>query len=92
MAFVGALCKEKEGIDLLIKLPTSLLYRRCKCWRKTESDFWRNKNSIGTITQPKAVFVYTGIYWKHFLKRQIYNGTAEAYKMGLTVDKNIGNY
>lgn len=76
----------KRGIDF-INIPTSLLAMAdASVGGKNGIDFGGIKNSIGTITQPKAVFVYTE-FIETLPKRHIYNGMAEVYKMGLIADK-----
>ena len=56
----------KRGIDF-INVPTSILAMAdASVGGKNGIDFGGIKNSIGTITQPKAVFVYT-----EFIERNV---------------------
>ncbi|MBP7810014.1 MAG: 3-dehydroquinate synthase [Bacteroidia bacterium] len=76
----------KRGIDF-INIPTSLLAMAdASVGGKTGIDFAGLKNSIGTITQPKGVFVYSE-FLETLPPRHMANGMAEVYKMGLISDK-----
>lgn len=76
----------KRGIDF-INIPTSVLAMAdASVGGKTGIDFAGLKNSIGTITQPKGVFVYPD-FLETLPPRHIANGMAEVYKMGLISDK-----
>lgn len=76
----------KRGIDF-INIPTSLLAMAdASVGGKTGIDFAGLKNTIGTITQPKGVFVYSE-FLETLQARHIANGMAEVYKMGLISDK-----
>lgn len=75
----------KRGISF-INIPTTLLAMAdASVGGKNGVDFMGYKNIIGTITQPKGVFIYEGFL--HTLpKRQLKNGFAEIIKAVL-----IGN-
>ena len=76
----------KRGIDF-INIPTSLLAMAdASVGGKTGIDFGGLKNSIGTITQPKGIFVDTN-FLKTLPQRHIANGMAEVYKIALISDK-----
>lgn len=76
----------KRGIDF-INIPTSLLAMAdASVGGKTGIDFAGLKNSIGTITQPKGVFVYPP-FLDTLPPRHIANGMAEVYKMALISDR-----
>ncbi len=76
----------KRGIDF-INIPTSLLAMAdASVGGKTGIDFSGLKNSIGTITQPKGVFIFPE-FLETLPKRHIANGMAEIYKMALISDK-----
>jgi 3-dehydroquinate synthase len=76
----------KRGIDF-INIPTSLLAMAdASVGGKTGIDFGGLKNTIGTITQPKGVFVYPD-FIDSLPLRHIANGMAEVYKMALISDK-----
>ncbi|MGZ3930762.1 MAG: 3-dehydroquinate synthase [Bacteroidia bacterium] len=76
----------KRGVDF-INIPTSLLAMAdASVGGKTGIDLGGVKNSIGTITQPKAVFVFHD-FLKTLDSRQVYNGLAEIYKIALISDK-----
>jgi 3-dehydroquinate synthase len=78
----------KRGIDF-INVPTSLLAMAdASVGGKTGIDFAGLKNSIGTITQPKGVFVYHD-FLETLSPRHIANGMAEIYKMALISDKAL---
>lgn len=75
----------KRGIDF-VQIPTTLLSQvDASVGGKLGIDFGDIKNSIGSFTNPKAVFVDT-----HFLKtlpfRQLRNGFAEIIKHALIAD------
>ncbi len=76
----------KRGIDF-INIPTSVLAMAdASVGGKTGIDFAGLKNTIGTITQPKGVFVYPP-FLETLPARHIANGMAEVYKMALISDK-----
>lgn len=76
----------KRGIDF-INIPTSLLAMAdASVGGKNGIDFGDVKNSIGTITQPQAVFIYPD-FIKTLPNKQIKNGMAEVYKMGLIANQ-----
>ena len=78
----------KRGIDF-INIPTSLLAMAdASVGGKTGIDFAGLKNSLGTITQPKGVFVYPE-FLETLPARHIANGMAEIYKMALISDKSL---
>jgi len=78
----------KRGIDF-INIPTSLLAMAdASVGGKNGINFGEIKNSIGTITQPKAVFIYPD-FIETLSKKHVYNGMAEIYKMGLITDKKF---
>lgn len=78
----------KRGIDF-INIPTSLLAMAdASVGGKTGIDFSGLKNTIGTITQPKGVFVYPD-YLNTLPPRHIANGMAEVYKIALISDKTF---
>jgi 3-dehydroquinate synthase len=80
----------KRGIDF-INIPTTILAMAdASIGGKTGIDFAGVKNSIGTITQPKAVFVFHD-FLKTLDSRQVYNGLAEIYKIALICDKPFWN-
>lgn len=75
----------KRGIDF-INIPTSLLAMAdASVGGKTGIDFLGVKNSIGTITQPKAVFVYID-FLETLSQQHLKNGLAEVFKMALIMD------
>lgn len=76
----------KRGIDF-INIPTTVLAMAdASVGGKTGIDFANLKNVIGTITQPKAVFVNTN-YVASLPHRHLMNGVAEILKMALISDK-----
>lgn len=78
----------KRGIDF-INIPTTLLSMAdASVGGKTGIDFANLKNVIGTITQPKAVFIQSG-YLRSLPKRQFNNGIAEIFKIALISDKKL---
>ena len=75
----------KRGIDF-INVPTSLLAMAdASVGGKTGIDFGTIKNVIGTITQPKGVFINFD-FSSTLPERHINNGLAEVYKMALISD------
>ena len=73
----------KRGIDY-INIPTSLLAMAdASVGGKTGIDFGSIKNSIGTISQPKAVFIYPD-FLQTLANNHLKNGLAEVYKIALT--------
>lgn len=78
----------KRGLDF-INIPTTLLSMAdASVGGKTGIDFANLKNVIGTITQPKAVFVNVN-YLTSLPRRHFMNGMAEVLKMALISDKNL---
>lgn len=78
----------KRGIDF-INIPTSLLAMAdASVGGKTGIDFAGLKNTIGTITQPKGVFVHEG-FLDTLPERHFANGMAEIHKMALISDKTF---
>jgi 3-dehydroquinate synthase len=76
----------KRGVDF-INIPTSLLAMAdASVGGKNGVNFSGIKNHIGTITQPKAVFINTGFLTTLSL-RHLTNGYAEILKMALISDK-----
>src|ERR1700740_318452 len=76
----------KRGIDF-INIPTSLLAMAdASVGGKTGIDFSGLKNVIGTITQPKGVFIFPD-FLNTLPERHIANGMAEVYKIALISDK-----
>ncbi len=55
---------------------------------KTGVDLKSGKNLMGTITQPKAIFIDTN-YLKNLPIKQIQNGLAEVIKYGVIKDKRL---
>ncbi len=75
----------KRGIDF-INIPTSLLAMAdASVGGKTGVDFSGVKNIIGTITQPKAVFV-NFVFLNTLPNNHLKNGLAELYKIALISD------
>jgi 3-dehydroquinate synthase len=75
----------KRGIDF-INIPTSLLAMAdASVGGKTGIDLGSVKNVIGTITQPKGVFINFD-FLKSLPERHVNNGLAEVYKMALISD------
>ncbi len=75
----------KRGIDF-INIPTSLLSMAdASVGGKTGIDFGAVKNVIGTIKQPKGVFINFD-FLKSLPERHVNNGLAEVYKMALISD------
>jgi 3-dehydroquinate synthase len=78
----------KRGVDF-INIPTSLLAMAdASVGGKTGIDFAGLKNAIGTITQPKGVFIFPD-FLNTLPERHIANGMAEVYKMALISDKTF---
>ena len=78
----------KRGIDF-INIPTSLLAMAdASVGGKTGVDFSGLKNTIGTITQPKGVFVFPD-FLNTLPPRHMSNGMAEVYKIALISDKTF---
>jgi 3-dehydroquinate synthase len=75
----------KRGIDF-INIPTSLLAMAdASIGGKTGIDLGAVKNVIGTITQPKGVFINFD-FLNSLPERHVNNGLAEVYKMALISD------
>ncbi len=75
----------KRGIDF-INIPTSLLSMAdASVGGKTGIDFGAVKNVIGTITQPKGVFINFD-FLSSLPERHVNNGLVEVYKMALIID------
>lgn len=78
----------KRGIDF-IHIPTSLLAMAdASVGGKCGVDLNSLKNQLGTITQPKAVFINT-LFLNTLPQRQLANGVAEIIKMGLIADAKL---
>jgi 3-dehydroquinate synthase len=78
----------KRGIDF-INIPTTLLAMAdASVGGKTGIDHSGLKNVIGTITQPKGVFIDT-VFLNTLQPRHLANGMAEVYKMALISDKKF---
>lgn len=89
---LGGFCAStyKRGIDF-INIPTSLLAMAdASVGGKTGIDFAGLKNSIGTFSQPKAVFAYPE-FLKTLPQRHYQNGLAEVFKIALISDKTFWN-
>ncbi|MEO6302998.1 MAG: 3-dehydroquinate synthase, partial [Bacteroidia bacterium] len=87
---LGGFCAStyKRGIDF-INIPTSLLAMAdASVGGKTGIDFAGLKNSIGTFSQPRAVFIDPG-FLKTLPKRHFQNGLAEIFKIALISDKKF---
>lgn len=76
----------KRGVDFINIPTTALSMADASVGGKTGIDFANLKNVIGTITQPKAVFVNTD-FVTSLTKRHLMNGMAEVLKMALISDK-----
>lgn len=75
----------KRGIDF-VNIPTSLLAMAdASVGGKTGIDLGAVKNVIGTITQPKGVFINFD-FLNSLPERHVNNGLAEVYKMALISD------
>jgi 3-dehydroquinate synthase len=80
----------KRGIDF-INIPTSLLAMAdASVGGKTGINLEGVKNIIGTITQPKGVFIIPE-FLATLPERHIDNGLAEIYKIALISDKTFWN-
>ncbi len=80
----------KRGVDF-INIPTTLLsIADASVGGKTGINFAGIKNHIGTITQPKAVFINTA-FLKTLPYGHLVNGFAEIVKMALIKDKTFFN-
>jgi 3-dehydroquinate synthase len=80
----------KRGIDF-INIPTSLLGMvDASVGGKNGIDLGSVKNAVGTITQPKAVFVVPA-FLETLPEEHLYNGLAEVYKIALVSDKSFWN-
>ena len=80
----------KRGIDF-IHIPTSLMGMvDAAIGGKNGVDLNGLKNIIGTITQPKAVFVDAG-FLETLPPEEIFNGYAEMLKHALILDENYWN-
>lgn len=76
----------KRGVDF-INMPTTLLSMvDAGAGGKTGIDFNGIKNHIGTITEPKAIFVNPE-FLETLSERQVRNGYAEIIKIALIADK-----
>lgn len=76
----------KRGIDF-VNIPTSMLAMAdASVGGKNGIDLGGIKNSIGTITQPKGVFVFTE-FLESLPQDHFDNGLAEIYKIALISDK-----
>ncbi len=72
-----------------IHIPTTLMAMvDSSIGGKTGVDLSIGKNLIGTVTQPKAVFIDTD-YIKNLPEKQIKNGLAEVIKYGIIGDKRL---
>lgn len=81
----------KRGVDF-INIPTSLLAMvDASVGGKTGVNFEGLKNAIGTITQPKAVFINPD-FLKTLPERHFKNGLAEVYKTALISDQKFWEY
>jgi 3-dehydroquinate synthase len=80
----------KRGIDF-INIPTTLLAMAdASVGGKTGINLGNIKNSIGVISQPKAVFIYQG-FLKTLPHKHIINGFAEIIKIALVKNKTFFN-
>ena len=78
----------KRGISF-IHIPTTLLAMAdASIGGKNGIDFKGYKNLIGTITQPKGIFIYEG-FLKTLPQQHIKNGFAEIIKAALLGDKKL---
>lgn len=81
----------KRGIDF-ITIPTSLLSMAdASVGGKTGIDFGGIKNSVGSFTQPQAVFIHPD-FLNTLSPRHYQNGLAEIYKIALINDKTLWGY
>jgi 3-dehydroquinate synthase len=86
---IGGFCASiyKRGIDY-IQVPTTLLAMvDSSIGGKTAIDFEGTKNVIGTIKQPKSIYIYPD-FLATLPKSEILNGYAEMIKHGLIADKD----
>ncbi len=75
-----------------IQIPTTLLAMVDSCiGGKTGVDLQCGKNLIGTINQPKAIFIDIN-YLKTLPQNQIINGLSEIIKYGVIKDKKLFKY
>ena len=89
---LGGFCAStyKRGIDF-INIPTTLLSMAdASVGGKTGIDFCGLKNSIGTFTQPKGVYINSD-FLNTLPDRHYQNGLAEIFKMALICDKKFWN-
>lgn len=89
---LGGFCAStyKRGIDF-INIPTTLLSMAdASVGGKTGIDFSGLKNSIGTFTQPKGVFIDPD-FLETLPSRHFQNGLAEIFKIALICDKKFWN-
>jgi 3-dehydroquinate synthase len=87
---IGGFCAStyKRGIDF-INLPTTLLAMAdASVGGKNGININDVKNCVGTITQPRAIFI-NPYFLKTLDKRHYYNGLAEIYKLALISDKSF---
>lgn len=78
----------KRGIPY-IHIPTTLLAMADACvGGKNGIDFMGIKNSLGTISQPQAVFVCPP-FLNTLEEHQVLNGWVEVFKMALIADKKM---
>jgi 3-dehydroquinate synthase len=87
---LGGFCASvyKRGIDF-INIPTSLLAMAdASIGGKTGINLSLFKNSIGTFTQPKAVFV-NPLFLQSLPQKHFENGLAEIYKIALVADASL---
>lgn len=78
----------KRGIPY-IQIPTTLLSQiDASIGGKTAVDLKEAKNFIGTIYQPKAVFI-DPVFLKTLSQKEMKEGIAEAIKYGVIADKNF---
>jgi 3-dehydroquinate synthase len=78
----------KRGMDV-ITIPTSLLAMAdASVGGKTGIDFAGIKNSVGTFSQPKAVFI-NPVFLNTLPARHYKNGLAEIYKIALVGDAHL---
>ncbi len=78
----------KRGIDF-INIPTTLLAMvDASVGGKTGVDFDGIKNHIGTITEPKALFI-NPVFLQTLNERQLKNGFAEVIKIALIADASF---
>lgn len=87
---IGGFCAAtfKRGIDF-INIPTTLLAMvDSSIGGKTGIDFNGIKNSIGLITDPKAIYIYPD-FLNSLPKDEIVNGYAEVIKHALIADSDL---